>query len=241
MNRLQAELHRLYAVDALDATGSGAAHLADAHGLVRTMVLELGKPADWGPLAKVWQGVQAEFNLPAPAIAINGADGYQLWFSLAQALPADQAADFVKALCAHYLRDVSPQRLGMLPAADRLAIVVPPQERSADQWSAFVAPDLAPVFSDTPWLDVPPSPDGQADLLSRLSSIQPADLQAAVAQLTPTTTASDDSTMKSGSRAMGRDLGPKRFLLDVMNNETVALNLRIEAAKALLPYFDPKP
>ena len=31
---------------------------------------------------------------------------------------------------------------------------------------------------------------------------------------------------------------PKRFLLDVMNNDTVSLGLRIEAAKALLPYLD---
>ena len=31
---------------------------------------------------------------------------------------------------------------------------------------------------------------------------------------------------------------PQAFLLDVMNNDRVALGLRIEAAKALLPYFD---
>ena len=33
-------------------------------------------------------------------------------------------------------------------------------------------------------------------------------------------------------------LDPKRFLLDVMNNDSLDLVLRIEAAKALLPYFD---
>jgi hypothetical protein len=33
-------------------------------------------------------------------------------------------------------------------------------------------------------------------------------------------------------------LHPKRFLLDVMNNDSLDLALRIEAAKALLPYFD---
>jgi hypothetical protein len=31
---------------------------------------------------------------------------------------------------------------------------------------------------------------------------------------------------------------PTRFLLDVMNNDAVALALRIDAAKALLPYLD---
>jgi hypothetical protein len=30
---------------------------------------------------------------------------------------------------------------------------------------------------------------------------------------------------------------PRRFLLSVMNNSTAELHLRIEAAKALLPYF----
>ena len=32
--------------------------------------------------------------------------------------------------------------------------------------------------------------------------------------------------------------GPRKFLLDVMNDERVALPLRIEAAKALLPWFE---
>jgi hypothetical protein len=32
--------------------------------------------------------------------------------------------------------------------------------------------------------------------------------------------------------------GAKRFLLQVMNDDTVPLALRIEAAKALLPYPD---
>jgi hypothetical protein len=36
----------------------------------------------------------------------------------------------------------------------------------------------------------------------------------------------------------GARRAPKAFLLDVMNDASVALGLRIEAAKALLPYFD---
>ena len=32
----------------------------------------------------------------------------------------------------------------------------------------FVAPDLAALFADEPWLDLPPSSDAQADLLARL-------------------------------------------------------------------------
>jgi hypothetical protein len=34
------------------------------------------------------------------------------------------------------------------------------------------------------------------------------------------------------------NLGPKEFLRNVMNDSTVELHLRIEAAKALLPYSE---
>lgn len=237
MNRLQAELRRLYALHDMDA---GEARLLDAHGQVRAMVLELARPADWAALAKVWAGVQSELHLPAPAIAVSGSDGYQLWFSLAQAQPMDQATAFLKALSARYLSDVAPDRIKLIPAPDQLTASVPPQERSADQWSAFVAPDLAPVFSDTPWLDIPPSPDGQADLLAHLASIKLADFQAALAQLTPREAKEAGNTpLQTETMSTGTYLDPKRFLLDVMNNGTVAWRLRIEAAKALLPYLDP--
>lgn len=36
----------------------------------------------------------------------------------------------------------------------------------------------------------------------------------------------------------GDSLDPKGFLPGVMNDKTVELHLRIEAAKALLPYFE---
>ena len=36
----------------------------------------------------------------------------------------------------------------------------------------------------------------------------------------------------------GNSLDPKGFLLGVMSDKTVELHLRIEAAKALLPYFE---
>ncbi|MDE2594894.1 MAG: hypothetical protein KGL57_11715 [Burkholderiales bacterium] len=236
MNRLQAELRRLYA---LDTHESGQACLADAPGRVRAMVLALSQPADWSALSKVWQGVQTAFNWPAPAIAVNGVDGYQLWFSLAELLPLDQAVNAVQALAAHFLPDVAPERLSLWPAASPLATAVPPIETLTDQWAAFVAHDLAPVFADTPWLDVPPSLDGQADLLSRLASIQSADLQAAILQLTPQAPHIDNNPEVSARALVRPSLDPKQFLLQVMNNEAVALSLRIEAAKALLPYFEP--
>lgn len=100
MNRLQQELRRLYAPQAdarldldLDARG-----LVDAQGRVRAMVLELARPANWAALSAIWGGVRADLALPAPAIAVNGSDGCQLWFSLLEPVPVPQAEAFLDLL-----------------------------------------------------------------------------------------------------------------------------------------------
>ncbi len=248
MNRLQSELRRLYVPQT--SAGEGAADpeepsLIDASGRVRAMVLELARPADWAALSKVWQGVQANLELPAPAIAVSGTDGYQLWFSLAQPVPAPQALVFLEGLRVRYLDDIKAQRVGLMPALDasspRQALHanrVPALQANGSHWSAFVAPDLAPVFADEPWLDTPPSPEGQADLLSRLASIPLADFQRALERLRPAVVPGAALPAPGPAGTVGVCLDPKRFLLDVMNDGTVALALRIEAAKALLPYLD---
>lgn len=227
MNRLQAELHRLYLLPAADEGGC----LIDPSGQVRAGVMELTGPADWGLLSKVWRGVQLDLELPAPAIAVSGIDALQLWFSWQQPVSAASAAGFLAALKSRYLADVAPaSRLRLSPSsagASFGAALVPAEQAATGNWSAFVAPDLAPVFADTPWLDIPPGVEGQADLLARLQSIQPAALAAAMQQLQPS----------SGEAAPSRgaaDVDPRRFLQQVLNDETVALALRIEAAKALL-------
>jgi hypothetical protein len=230
MNRLQAELHRLYAPHALAADS-----LIDAGGCLRAAVLELAGPADWTALSALWRGVQAELGLPAPAIAVNGVDGYQLWFSFAEPLPLAQAGAFVEALRQRYLGDIAAQRLRLMTPQPLCMAMLPPRQTQADgeYWSAFVAPDLAPVFAAEPWLDIAPSAEGQADLLCRLASIKSAAFKAAMAQLGAVAiTATPIATPTATPEA---DLDPRRFLLKVMNDEGLAMALRIEAAKALLP------
>ena len=177
MNRLQQELQRLYGPPAgaslgldLDARG-----LVDEPGRVRAMVLELARPADWAALSAVWGGVQADLGLPAPAIAVNGSDGFQLWFSLLEPLPVPRAAAFLDALRRRYLGDIAPARVTMLPALDaapaRLPLhawQVPALQADSGLWSAYVASDLVTMFADEPGLDMPPNPDGQAQLLEPL-------------------------------------------------------------------------
>jgi len=219
MNRLQTELHRLFVPRASAAEGE-----------VRTAVLDLSRPADWTALSRVWRGVQSDLALPAPAIAVNGIDGFQLWFSLSEPVLASQALGFLDALRTRYLSDVASPRLAMTAAVGAM----PPQPTLAGQWSAFVAADLAPVFADEPWLDIPPSPEGQAEVLCRLESIKCADFLAAVDRLglAPTPIIAQPVSTDLGSPGAGLD--PEIFLRQVMNDDRVTLGLRIEAAKALL-------
>jgi len=234
MRTLQAELDRLF-----HAMG---AELIAPDGRVRAMVLELARPADWDALSSVWRGVQTDLALPAPAIAVSGVDAYQLWFSLAESVPVAAAQIFLDSLRLRYLGSVAPARIRMMPAADASvagtihhASMVPALQQTSGRWSAFVAPDLAAIFCDEPWLDLPPGADAQAGVLSRLECIKPAAFQAILEQIkAATTTATSLTKPAAEAAAPGKHLDPRQFLQDVLNGEGIALHLRIEAAKALL-------
>jgi hypothetical protein len=219
--RLQTELQRLF--DTQPAT----------EGRVRTLVLGISGPADWPALAAVWRGVQTDLNWPAPAIAINGVDAFELWMPLQVAVPQDEARRGLQHLCARYLSDVAPARWRLWPALDKGLSASPqaqPQLHAATgRWSAFVAPDLAAVFGDDPSLDLPPGDDAQAEVLSRIQPIPAADWQRAIASAAPLALPVSQPT----TTAPAHD-DPRRFLLSVMNDATVDMALRVEAAKALL-------
>ena len=224
MTRLQSELERLYL--------AAPASLFDAQGRVRALVLEAVLPAGWDRLSAVWQGVQAELELPAPAIAVSGTDGVQLWFSLEAPVAVAQGHAFLDGLRTRWLADLAPARVRLLPdpAAPTRHAAPAPARLAEDQWSAFVAPDLAAVFADTPWLDIEPGEDGQAALLHGLQAIEPAAFADALARLR----APAREVPAPTPAAPGRSDDPRTFLLRVMHDETVDLALRIEAAKALL-------
>jgi len=243
MSTLHAELHRLYLFDTPDrALDTEECFLIDPDGRVRAMVLELARPADWHALSAVWRGVQTDLELPAPAIAVSGVDAYQLWFSLSTPVPAAQAHAFLEYLRVRYLGTVAPARISLFPAGDMSAPpetlharLVPALQKETGMWSAFVAPDLASIFSEEPWLDLPPNPDAQANVLSHLESIQPAAFQMVLKQISPAVSATPASVGPASPSQEG-GLNPMQFLQGVMNNPAIELSLRIEAAKALLPY-----
>jgi hypothetical protein len=234
MNRLDTEHQRLFSADE-DALAAG---------LVRRMVLGISGPADWPLLGAVWRGVQADLDLPAPAIAVNGVDAFELWFSLADPVPSDTAALFLDSLCTRYLRDLAASRRRLSPSPEPGLSVepahVPQLQPDTGAWSAFVAPDLAAVFGDDPSLDISPGEDAQADLLSRIQPISRAEFQLAMSRLLPEPTlllaAAPRPAMgsRAPASAIRRHDDPRAFLMDVMNDPSVAMDLRIKAAKALI-------
>lgn len=260
MSRLQAQLIRLYHPRPQPGTDTAPLtpeSLVDEHGRTRALVLELAAPADWPTVARAWEGVQADLQLPAPALAVNGRDGYQLWFSLAA--PVDQAVAraFLDLVASRYWRDLPQATVRIrtwpatatapahtpapMPSIPRHAQPVPAPQPGCAQWSAFVSRELAPVFADTPWLDIPPNPDGQADLLSTLRSIGQQELLAALALAQKPADKASEPLASEPMPATSRptepstpENDPRAFLMSIMNDREVALALRIEAAKALL-------
>ena len=262
MTRLQSELDRLYLArpSAHSAAAALQSPLIDPSGRVRALVMAVTLPLSWKVLSKAWHGVQTELDLPAPAIAVDGTDGFQLWFSLAEPIAASDAHTFLDALRARFLPDTDTRRVRLLPAADAVAAqpaghaqCVPALQAATGNWSAFVAADLAPIFEDTPWLDIPPSEEGQATLLHGLLSITPAALDEALRRLGPRMPAVPVALVAAVPVApSGAEQPPvastacadaERFLRQVVNDESVSLALRIEAAKALLlrPAVSPRP
>jgi hypothetical protein len=239
MNRLQAEQRRLYLTQDATLEDSG---LIDGLGQVRAMVVDVAQPAGWDAVAALCQGIQDELDLPTPAIAVSGGAGFQVWLSLAEPVLVLHAQAFLTALCQRFLSTVPARHVQYLPVAEpsaalpaRHASLVPALQGATGRWSAFVAPGLASMFADEPWLDVQPGIDAQAQLLCRLESISVADFARVKKEL----------GLLDGKAAPGGGLGtavpastetdPRRFLLTVMNDPAVEMRLRIEAAKALLP------
>lgn len=294
MNRLIAELTRLYFLpdqewQSWQPTGNGerayigeggltpdilAEHLmagsnvgltlVSPAGMLRTMVISVEKGSYWDQLAVLYQGVQEDFDLPAPAISVSVEDGYQIWFSLAEPVSYQQARVFLDALRLKYLADIPLSRLKFRPAAEvsgnagSLSILPLMQTltKPTERWSAFIDPSMGSMFVDETWLEMAPNLDKQAAMLAGVESIKPEDFQRVLTLLQAEAAlfASMDDNTRSGNDAgpqnltanclrsslgLGSDFeDPKSFLMAVMNDGNTSVRDRIEAAKALLPYFE---
>ncbi|MDE2076813.1 MAG: hypothetical protein KGI91_07045 [Burkholderiales bacterium] len=222
MSRLTAEWQRLFQL----SPDNAALMSPEGHG--RALVIEFTGPDAWPACSAIWDRAQTEFGWPAPAIAVNGRNGYQLWMSLKRPTPAALAHAWVRRLAALAQGLIEARCIQIHPSSPEPTAhvpdwiqAIPRQQGEQDQWSAFVTRDLTPVFEDSPWLDIPPSPDGQADLLAALQSID-----------TLAVPEADEAPVFKPDQQPS----PRQFLLQVMHDPSAPLALRIEAAKALLPY-----
>ena len=225
-----------------------ALDLVGTDGAVRAMVVDFERAADWERVAELYQAVQDELELPAPALSVSGHRGYRLWFSLAEAVDAAQARDFLAALQRKYLSDMPAVQVGLAPAA-----LTPGLHLVTGKWSAFIDPTMGAMFVDEPGLEMAPNMERQADLLARLKSIGTTDFQRGLEFLQPPAAdlkspvggpvgAVSRPAEEGGPSSEKLNLGnqyadPQSFLLAVMNDPAASTDQRIAAAKALLPYF----
>ena len=260
MHSLSAELQRLFGrpgqdlPDALPEAGF-ALDLVSADERVWTMVIGLAPAAGWAPVAALCEGVVNVLDLPPPAVSVAGGAGFRVWFSLADPVPLPRAEAFLAGLRARFLAGVQPAHLSLLPsAAARDVPLAPASESGAGRWTAFIDPAMGGMFADETWLDMAPSPERQAELLAGFRSIGSADFLRAMRLLEPggamvpasvapmaglvmEPPAVPAAEPRAGLALGGGFVDPKSFLLAVMNDPSACADHRIEAAKALLPYF----
>lgn len=232
-----------------------ALQLVSADGMARAMVMSFKKPDDWDKVANLYQALQDELDLPAPAVSISGRKGYRLWFSLAEPVPVALTRGFLDALRRKYLAEITAVNFQLQPATGQaICKLAPALHAATGKWSAFIDPSMGAMFIAEPGLEMAPNMGRQADLLAGLKSIKAGDLQRAlnVLQTAAEPAGSPDLTPAEGAARVpdtasgppparlnvGKDYSdPKSFLLAVMNDASASARQRIRAAKALLPYF----
>lgn len=241
MDKLIAELQRLYGFAA-----AADLELPGPDGRTRALLLDFPRAADWEHVARLCQGLQDDYDLPAPGLSVSASAGFRVWLSLADAVPAARAAAFLDALRRRYLPELPTARVRLRPdgaTADRVG-PVPALDAASGKWSAFIDPSLGSMFIDEPGLDMAPGPDKQADLLAGLASLRTDDFERVLTALLGEDAAAPATAPASAPGARlglgGGYADPKSFLLAAMNDPTASARDRIRAARALLPYFETK-
>jgi hypothetical protein len=180
-----AALERQLAGEAAAAPG-----LEDAQGRTRLLAVGLhgvarGQgDAHCAALLRVGKALMEELGLPEPAFSVNGREGYDLWLPLAEPVPAAQAREFLDLLRQAFLADLPAVHLLPGSEAAPAGVPLPPGLHPATGlWSVFIAPGLAPSFSEEAGIDLPPNLDKQAELLARLAPVSPEAFGEALEQL----------------------------------------------------------
>lgn len=246
MNKLFTQIQRLYFHPSRDdATVDASLQLPAEDGLTRAMVLRFKRSADWPAIAKLYEALQAELDLPAPAVSVSPRDGFQVWLSLAEPVPVAQAKEFLAALRDAYLGDLTHGGLVCFPPdkegqESAVVALVPALDAASGRWSAFIDPSMGSVFVDELGLEMAPNFDRQAQSLGQLQSIRLADFERVLREMNKGENKDNSaSTEQTGTGSSYSGYGydrsdPRSFLLSVMNDPAVPTKQRIKAAKALL-------
>ena len=260
MHSLIAELQRLFGrpgqdlPDPLPADGVDL-DLVSPDGRVWAMAVGVAPAAGWAPVAALCEGAVNGLALPPPAVSLAAGAGFRVWFSLADPVPLARAEAFLAGLQARFLADVPAALVSLLPSAAGRAEPLAPAAVGEGRWTAFIDPAMGGMFAGETWLDMAPSPERQAELLAGFRSIAAADFARAMAVLEPGGPVVPAPVGPVAGLVMeppavpgvaphirlavgGGFVDPKSFLLAVMNDPGASADHRIEAAKALLPYFE---
>jgi hypothetical protein len=245
--RLALEKSRLFGTLVGSSSTGNSSHSA--------LILESTKPAQWSYLAPFWSEINEGLGKNAVALAVNGADGLQLWIAIEADVSPSLAEEFALAFLQQQKSQVHDACLnvwlqGRNLRGSRPLPSLPIVERDVGRWSAFVTRDLVSLFDDEPWLDIAPQSEQQADILSKITRLSAGDLRkylgarrasqvnmAADQQVSHSLPAGCSSAPTHPTRTEAfqeshRD--PAEFLLHVMNSPEVEMRDRIEAAQALL-------
>ena len=182
MLKLIQELMRLYLPEGAVTEEALQAHIlgqqtlpveiTTSGGLTRAIAIpfnripKLDEGRHWTLLCEVAHALQAELDLPAPAVSIGSSGGFCLWLSLAVALPSLQAGQFVELLRQAYFPEMEP----VIGAPTELP---PCLNRDTGRWAAFINPGMGASFIGEPGLEIAPPQAAQAAFLEGLESIAP--------------------------------------------------------------------
>lgn len=209
----------------------------------RAAMLDFPYSSDWPHVARLLDALGDELDVPLPALSLQGKAGFRLWFSLPATVTPEEGSAFVQALCRSYLASLPVTRVRIeLPEEGRLAF--PPQrDEASGGWTAFIDPEMGGMFVGETWLDIAPSDGAQAERLSRVHSMRPEEFREALTRLAVSPAPVPDASVPDMALAVSavpasatRYSDPVAYLVSVMNDPSADPALRVEAAKALLPY-----
>ena len=220
--------------------------LVSPSGHTRTLVIAVARSADWPHVAALYQALQDDPGTARPGPRRHRQAGFPT-----MVLPGRSGTAGPGRGLPECPAPALPERTRRqpVPAPSRAPTAArwtgsPAFQAATGLWSAYIDPTMGSMFAEDGGLPMAPNPHGQADLLAGLSSIKPDDFQRARERLgTAPGTAADTrqatppAPQGKLNLAGGTFADPRDFLLAVMNDPGASPELRVEAAKALLPYF----